>query len=129
MTRRLCGSVALALLAACTSQRAAPSSVPLAIGQIQEPSIVDPRGELAPDLATQVPSLANGGISADGLTMTYHLRNGVKWQDGAPLRASDVAFTFEQVMNPKNNVPSLTGFDQVSTRLRACVTATIRCRS
>ncbi len=73
----------------------------------------DDRGELIPDLATQVPSLQNGGISSDGLTITYHLRNRVKWQDGAPLTASDVVFSYRAILNPKNNVPSRSGYDEV----------------
>ncbi|HZT13502.1 MAG TPA: ABC transporter substrate-binding protein, partial [Candidatus Baltobacteraceae bacterium] len=73
----------------------------------------DARGELVPDLAAAVPSTANGGISRDGLTLTYHLRKGVRWQDGAALTASDVAFTYAAVMNPRNNVLSREGFDVV----------------
>lgn len=71
------------------------------------------RGELVPDLATAVPSTTNGGISRDGLTITYHLRKGVRWQDGAPLTAEDVVFTYSAVMNPNNNVLSREGFDVV----------------
>ncbi|HXW51627.1 MAG TPA: peptide ABC transporter substrate-binding protein [Candidatus Acidoferrales bacterium] len=62
-----------------------------------------PSGELAPDLATQVPSQTNGGISADGKTITYHLRHGVRWQDGAPFTSADVAFTYQTYVNPKVN--------------------------
>ena len=62
-----------------------------------------PSGALAPDLATEVPSLRNGGISPDGKTITYHLRRGVRWQDGAPLTSADVAFTYQTYINPKVN--------------------------
>ena len=47
-----------------------------------------------PGLASQIPTTENGGISADGKVWTYHLRPGLKWQDGEPLNAEDVAFTF-----------------------------------
>lgn len=50
--------------------------------------------ELVPWLATEVPSASNGGISSDGLTYTFKLRQGVKFHNGDPLTASDVAFTF-----------------------------------
>jgi peptide/nickel transport system substrate-binding protein len=66
---------------------------------------------LYPELATVAPTLANGGISKDGLTVTYHLRRGVKWQDGAPFSADDVIYTYQQVNNPKNFVASTTGYD------------------
>jgi len=74
---------------------------------------LDEKGRLVPELAAEVPTLANGGISRDGLAITYHLRKGVAWQDGAPFTARDVAFTFAAVMNPANNVASRTGFDRV----------------
>jgi len=39
-------------------------------------------------------------VSKDGLTVTFHLRPGVKWHDGHPVTASDVAFTVRKVMDP-----------------------------
>lgn len=67
---------------------------------------LDDRQRLIPDLATEVPSLQNGGISADGKTITYHLRHGVKWQDGAAFTAADVAFTYSKIMDPNVNAPN-----------------------
>jgi peptide/nickel transport system substrate-binding protein len=63
--------------------------------------VVDDRGNLQPDLAQVVPTKANGGISADGKTITYHLRHGVKWHDGVAFTARDVAFTFATLRDPK----------------------------
>jgi peptide/nickel transport system substrate-binding protein len=73
----------------------------------------DADGRLLPDLATNVPSIANGQISPDGLRIVYHLRHGVRWQDGQPLTAADVAFTFHAIMNPQTAVPSRAGYDDV----------------
>jgi peptide/nickel transport system substrate-binding protein len=56
-----------------------------------------------PELATDVPTKANGGVSEDGLTITYHIRKGVKWSDGAPFDADDVVFSAAVVNNPANN--------------------------
>jgi peptide/nickel transport system substrate-binding protein len=42
----------------------------------------DPQGNYVPALAREIPSLENGGVSADGLTVTYRLREGLKWSDG-----------------------------------------------
>ncbi|HEY1655712.1 MAG TPA: peptide ABC transporter substrate-binding protein [Candidatus Tumulicola sp.] len=67
-----------------------------------------------PDLASVVPTLANGGISRDGLTITYHLRHGVKWHDGAPFTSKDVKFTWQAILNPSNNVLSRRGYDRVA---------------
>jgi peptide/nickel transport system substrate-binding protein len=73
----------------------------------------DKDGALQPDVAEVVPSRANGGISADGKTIVYHLRPHVRWQDGVPLTASDVVYTYEQVMNPKNDVQSRAVYDRL----------------
>ncbi len=40
-------------------------------------------------------------ISPDGLTITFHLRKGVKWHDGAPFTAKDVLFTYQAMVDPK----------------------------
>ncbi len=69
------------------------------------------QNQFVPELATEVPTTQNGGISPDGLSITYHLRRGVKWQDGAPFTADDVIFTWQAVINPANNVQTRTGYD------------------
>lgn len=68
-----------------------------------------------PDLAAVVPTVANGGISKDGLTITYHLRHNVKWHDGVPFTSKDVKFSWQAVMNPANNAVERTGYDQVAS--------------
>jgi peptide/nickel transport system substrate-binding protein len=73
----------------------------------------DERGEPVPMLATDVPTTTNGGISADGRTITYHLRKNVKWHDGKPFTSEDVAFTLHAIMNPANNVASRNGYREV----------------
>jgi peptide/nickel transport system substrate-binding protein len=75
----------------------------------------DSDGTIVGDLAREVPSLANGGVSRDGKIITFHLRHGVRWQDNYPLTARDVAFTFHAIMNPSNNVEDRYGYDMVSS--------------
>ena len=58
-------------------------------------------GKPIPQLATELPTQENGGISADGLTWTVHIRPGVKWQDGQPLTAADVAFSYNLIIDNK----------------------------
>jgi peptide/nickel transport system substrate-binding protein len=74
---------------------------------------VDPKGNLLPRLAAEVPTVANGGISADGLTWTIKLRNGVTWHDGTPFTADDVKFSIESVIAPGFPAYSRTGHEFV----------------
>lgn len=55
------------------------------------------------------------GVSPDGRTVTYHLRQGVTWQDGAPFTADDVKFTWQFIMNRKVNVVSREGYDRIGS--------------
>jgi peptide/nickel transport system substrate-binding protein len=75
----------------------------------------DDHGAPVPDVALEVPTLANGLISRDGRRITYRLRHGVVFSDGVPLTSADVKFTFEQIMNPRNNVPYRQPYDDVTS--------------
>ncbi|MDQ6767676.1 MAG: peptide ABC transporter substrate-binding protein [Candidatus Eremiobacteraeota bacterium] len=66
-----------------------------------------------PDVASVVPTQSNGGISRDGKTITYHLRSGVRFSDGVPLTSADVKYTWQQIVNPNNNVGYRFPYDQV----------------
>ncbi|MDR3590262.1 MAG: peptide ABC transporter substrate-binding protein [Negativicutes bacterium] len=76
--------------------------------------ITNDKGEWTADLAGEVPSRSNGGVSPDGLTVTYKLRSGVKWHDGTPFTSADVKFTWETIMNPRSNVVSRDGYDKIA---------------
>jgi peptide/nickel transport system substrate-binding protein len=67
-----------------------------------------------PELVTVVPSKKNHLISSDGLTITWHLRKGVKWSDGAPFDADDVVFSTNVVNNPQNNETGRDGWDLIT---------------
>ncbi|TLM67940.1 MAG: hypothetical protein FDZ70_10060 [Actinobacteria bacterium] len=64
-----------------------------------------------PDLAAEVPDRANGGVSADGRTLTYRVRPGVKWHDGAPVTAADVRATwlYLQAGSPRGSAAPVPG--------------------
>jgi peptide/nickel transport system substrate-binding protein len=71
-------------------------------------------GPIVPELAVQVPTQKNGGISADGKTITFELRPNLKWSDGEPLTSDDVAFTVDLVNDPKTNIADRTGFSLIT---------------
>src|SRR5579872_825502 len=74
----------------------------------------DPEGHDVPVLASVVPTLENGGISKDGVTITYHLRHNVRWHDNVPFTSKDVRFSFNAIMNPDSAVASRHGYDDVA---------------
>ncbi len=74
----------------------------------------DANDEIVADAATVVPSIANGGISPNGKRIVYHLRHNVKWQDGYPVTARDVVFTYRASVNPFNSVPSESGYNPIA---------------
>ncbi len=55
----------------------------------------DADGNGIPSLAAEMPTLENGGVSEDGLTVTWKLREGVTWHDGEPFNEDDVVFPWE----------------------------------
>ncbi len=73
------------------------------------------KGEWIPDLAAEVPTLANGGISSDGLTVTYRLKPNLKWQDGQPLSARDVQFTFEFILRNQSRISWREGYGKIQS--------------
>lgn len=72
-----------------------------------------PDGTRVPWLAKEVPSLQNGGVSADGKTITYKLKEGVVFSDGSPLGCEDVVFTWKYIMTPNVGVTSTAGYKDI----------------
>ena len=88
-------------------------------------------GTLTGDLATEVPGVANGGVSRDGRVYTYHLRRNVVWHDGVPLTSRDVAFSWRAIMSPRNSVLHREGYEEVqsiATPDDRTVVVHLRCR-
>lgn len=76
----------------------------------------DSQARYRPVLATMVPTVANGGVVLDPdgcMHVTYHLRAGVHWQDGAPFTADDVKFTWEAVRDPAFLAESKDGSEDI----------------
>jgi peptide/nickel transport system substrate-binding protein len=60
-----------------------------------------PDGEPVANLAAEIPTIANGGVSKDLKTVTWKLKQGVKWSDGSDFTSDDVVFTWQYVADPK----------------------------
>jgi peptide/nickel transport system substrate-binding protein len=73
-----------------------------------------PDGTYAPVLAEEIPTLANGGIARDGMSMTWKLKRGVVWHDGAPFTADDVVFNWEFAVDPATTATTRAGFQSVA---------------
>lgn len=59
-----------------------------------------------PVLASEIPTTDNGGLSADGKTVTIKLRDDLKWSDGEALTSDDFVFTYNMIMSDKNTPQS-----------------------
>lgn len=81
--------------------------------------------ELVPVLVEEVPTLENGGVSEDLMSITYKLRPGIVWADGTPLTAEDVVFTWEYCTDPATGctvqnfvgVASVEALDELTVRV------------
>lgn len=72
-------------------------------------------GNLAPQLITQIPSVANGDLAPDLKSVTYRLKEGILWSDGEPFTAHDVEFTVNWALNPDNAAVLFNTYDTVDT--------------
>ena len=86
----------------------------------------DADGVLVPVLAAEIPSRANGGIAADGLSTTWKLKKNVLWHDGQPFTADDVVFNWQYATDPAGgafsvgfyaNVKSVEKIDAFTVRI------------
>ncbi len=75
----------------------------------------DQNGELVPWLVTEIPTVENGGVSADLTSITWNIKPGILWSDGTPFTANDVKFTAEYCMHPEGGCAQLTKFDGIES--------------
>lgn len=68
-----------------------------------------------PHLVTEIPSIKNGGLSEDGLTITLKLRDDIVWSDGTPITSTDFKFTYDMIMEDANAVNSQYPYDYLDS--------------
>ncbi|MBP6901591.1 MAG: peptide ABC transporter substrate-binding protein [Burkholderiaceae bacterium] len=73
----------------------------------------DTDGNLVPRLAAEIPTRQNGGVSADGKTVTWKLKRGVTWHDGKPFTADDVVFTAQYAGDPATSTVSVATYRDI----------------
>jgi peptide/nickel transport system substrate-binding protein len=73
----------------------------------------DPDGNLVPVLASEIPTLQNGGLARDGRSVTWKLKPGVAWHDGKPFTADDVVFNWEYAADPAAGTVTLDTYRQI----------------
>ncbi len=73
----------------------------------------DDKNNLVAYLAQDIPSTSNGGVSSDGLTVTWKLKPCIYWSDGQPITSKDFLYTWQAMLDPKNNPVSRSGWTQI----------------
>ncbi len=74
----------------------------------------DDDGDLVAVLAAEVPSVANGAVAADGKSVVWKLKPGIKWQDGQPLTADDLVFTWQFAKDPASACTTIGSYQDVT---------------
>ena len=72
-------------------------------------------GALVPYLAQEIPTVTNGGVSADLTAITWRLKEGLLWSDGSPVTSADVKFTADYCMHPEGGCAQLAKFEGVTS--------------
>ena len=75
----------------------------------------DQNGALVPYLAEEIPTVENGGVSADLTSITWKLKEGLVWSDGTAVTSTDVKFTADYCMHPEGGCAQLAKFDGVQS--------------
>lgn len=84
-----------------------------------------PEGVLVPKLVTEIPTVENGGVSADLTSITWKLIPGLLWSDGTPVTADDAVFTAAYCMDPAGGCSQATKYEGIAS-VEAVDAATIK---
>ncbi len=88
----------------------------IAASMVVEPlAAIDDQGVLVTRLAVEIPTLENGGISADLTSITWKLLPGLMWSDGTPMTADDAVFTAAYCMDPAGGCAQMTKYEGVKS--------------
>ncbi len=86
----------------------------------------DADGNLVPMLAEEIPDIENGGLSRDGMSVTWKLKKDVKWHDGKPFTADDVVFNWEYAADPATAATTIGSYKDIKVEKIDPLTVRIR---
>ena len=84
---------------------------------VTEPLATTSLNSITPDipvLARELPSVANGLVAADGKSVTWRLRDGVKWSDGTPFTSADVRATWQYVTRKESGATTVVQYSGIA---------------
>lgn len=79
------------------------------------PVALNEKDELIPEMLQEIPTVDNGGVSADGKTITLKFKDGLKWHDGQPVTSEDFKFTWQFVVDPNTKSQTSIGWDRIES--------------
>ncbi len=86
----------------------------------------DADGNLVAMLAEEIPDIENGGITRDGMSVTWKLKKDVKWHDGKPFTADDVVFNWEYAADPATAATTIGSYKDIKVEKIDPLTVRIR---
>ena len=85
----------------------------------------DPLGNIVPALAGNIPTVQNGGVAEDFTSITWTLKDNLRWSDGSQMTAHDVVFTWRYCVDEVTGCTAASAFAGVSS-VRALNNTTVR---
>ncbi len=88
-------------------------------------AVYDPDGNIVPALAAAVPTLENGGVAQDLMSITWTLKDALLWSDGSPVTTDDVVFTWRYCADHDTGCTASDAFEGIAS-VEAVDTLTVK---
>ena len=75
----------------------------------------DPEGNIVPALAVEIPTIDNGGFSQDLMSITWKLKEGLKWSDDTDVTTEDIVFTWRYCVDEATGCTNESSFDGITS--------------
>jgi peptide/nickel transport system substrate-binding protein len=74
-----------------------------------------PDGMMIPRIAADIPTVENGGVAEDLMSITWTIKEGIMWSDGTPVTSADVVWTANYCMNEETGCARAAEFSGISS--------------